>query len=59
MSAEELRVLEDKNNRMINQLHSFVNPTPQAPPPTQVEDVENLMHIVESSFSLTSNSENL
>jgi predicted aspartyl protease len=52
MSAEELRVLEDKNNRMINQLHSFVNPTPQAPSPTQVEDVENLMHIVESTSGI-------
>jgi predicted aspartyl protease len=29
-----------------------VNPTPQAPPPTQVEDVENLMHIVESTSGI-------
>jgi hypothetical protein len=52
LSEEELRLLEDKNNRMINQLHSLVNPTPQAPPPTQVEDVESLMHIVESTSGI-------
>jgi hypothetical protein len=49
MSEEELRMLEDKNNLMISQLHSLVNPIPQAPPSTQVEDVESIMHIVEST----------
>jgi hypothetical protein len=36
-------MLEDNYNSVINQLHSILNPIPQAPPPTQVESVDRIV----------------
>jgi uncharacterized protein (DUF342 family) len=49
MSEEEVRILEDKTNYMLHQLDLVPKPIPQAPPPTQVEEVEQALHLIEDA----------
>jgi hypothetical protein len=44
MSEEEIVTLEDNYNQVIHQLNTLLNPIPQAPPVTRVEDVNTIVH---------------
>jgi hypothetical protein len=47
MSEDEVRILEDKTSNMLHQLNLVLNPIPQAQPPTQVEEVEQALYLIE------------